>query len=116
MSQPPITETLDTPQLLQSYLNSCPPGLLDLDLTNQNITSLEGIAFSDGLKKLNLSDNQITSLTGVKFPANLMALNLMSNGIKSLEGVHFPHTLMLLSLGFNPIWSNNNSNRIKKRY
>lgn len=100
---PPIP--LDTPQKLQAYLNSCPPGLTELILESCQIKSLAGVIFPNGLLDLDLGNNQITSLTGVQFPNGLTILNLLGNQITSFKGVRFPHSLLDLTLDGNQITS-----------
>lgn len=124
--QPPVAGPLDTPDKLQTYLDSCPPDLTDLDLGLRNINSLEGIRFPPGLKILllnlnniselnrgasfppgleilELQDNQITHLTDVQFPPNLKILTLNNNLIRSLQEVQFPPRLKVLDLQDNQI-------------
>ena len=103
--QPPVPGQLDTPQKLQSYLNSCPPGLTKLDLTNLHISSLAGVIFPPGMTSLNLYTNQISSLEGVQFTPGLTELGLSYNRIASLEGVQFPPGLISLDLSSNRIAS-----------
>lgn len=126
--QPPITgRPLDTPERLQAYLNSCPPGLTKLNLNglqipslqgvnfppdlieltfyNSQINHLQGVRFPPGLKILDLTHNQIESLEGVQFPSELTKLSIILNKLTSLEGVHFPHGLIELNLGQNKISS-----------
>ena len=110
MAQPKPVGLLNTPQLLQAYLNSCPPVLNDarlyLDGNRDNkITSLEGVVFPPAILRLELENHQITSLKGVQFPPTLTELNLTYNKITSLEGVVFPLTLLTLSLDGNKITS-----------
>ncbi len=101
--EPPIP--LDTLQKLQAYLNSCPPGLTELNLDGCRINSLAGVIFPNGLLDLDLGDNQITSLTGVNFPDGLTKLSLFGNQITSFKGVRFPHSLLELNLDGNQITS-----------
>lgn len=105
MAQPQPVGLLNTPQLLQAYLNSCPPGLTRIGLPDSQITSLEGVVFPSTLTVLNLDRNKITSLEGVVFPPALTQLVLDSNQITSLEGVVFPLTLKRLFLNDNKITS-----------
>ena len=127
LRQPSITGQLDTPQKLQAYLNSCPPGLTKLNLSglqipslqgvqfppdlieltfyNSQIKHLQGVRFSPRLKILDLTHNQIESLEGVQFPLELIKLSIILNNITSLEGVQFPPGLIELNLGQNKISS-----------
>ena len=101
--QPLPSGYLDTPQKLQAYLNSCPPGLTKLHLNVRQISSLAGVIFPLGLREVHLADNLIASLEGVHFPHELKRLYLSNNQIDSLEGVQFPSTLEYLYLANNRI-------------
>jgi hypothetical protein len=113
--QPPTPGVFDTTEKLQTYLNSCPPGLTKLTLVGQlmnsdfseqlYISSLAGLQFPPGLTDLVLSQNRIASLEGVQFPLGLISLNLSMNVITSLQGVHFPPGLIRLYLYTNQIAS-----------
>jgi len=102
--QPLIREPLNTPQKLQAYLNSLPPGT-ELELENRQITSLAGVHFPYLEPYLYLNNNQITSLMGVQFPAGLTTLVLDNNKIGTLKGVQFPPSLLELNLNDNPLTS-----------
>ena len=116
--QPTVPGQLETVQKLQTYLNSCPPGLTHLNLSGSigghplrpaqhliQLHSLAGVQFPHELTTLNLSHNQITSLSGVQFPPGLTELFLQHNQIASLTGVQFPPGLTLLYLRNNRITS-----------
>jgi hypothetical protein len=98
------------PQILQQYLNRCPPTLTALQINRANIQSMEGVRFPANLITIDLGGNQITNLNGVQFPPNLIELNLSYNWIFSLQGANFPSTLTSLDLGWNSI---NNLDRIQ---
>jgi Leucine-rich repeat (LRR) protein len=74
-----------------------------LDLSNIQITSLDGIEFPGSLITLDLSNNQISSLKGVKFPARLESLHLSQNQISSLKGVKLPAELRSLLIDRNKL-------------
>ena len=75
-----------------------PPRLEVLNLSFNNVVSLEEAVFPDSLRHLNLSDNKVTSLVGVVFPARLEELFLDDNPIASIEGVVLPTYLSRLRL------------------
>jgi hypothetical protein len=103
-TQPSTTNvTLDTPDKLQIYLNSCPPGLTKLNLAGKQIPYLQGVKFPSDLIEINFYGSQINNLKGVRFPSGLKILELTHNQISSLEGVHFPSGLTKLSLILNQI-------------
>ena len=66
-----------------------------VDLSDLQITSLDGVIFPESLKGLYLENNQITSLDGVIFPERLECLDLQNNHITSLDGVKLPESLEL---------------------
>ena len=101
--QPPTIGTLDTPQKLQIYLDSCPPGLTKLNLAGKHIPSLQGVKFPPDLIEINFYGSQVNNLKGVQFPPGLKILELTHNQISSLEGVRFPSELTKLSLILNQI-------------
>jgi Leucine-rich repeat (LRR) protein len=103
--QPLLSGYLDTPQKLQAYLNSCPPGLTKLHLNARQISSLSGVHFPHELKRLDLSDNLIASLEGVQFPSTLEHLFLANNRITTLQGVQFPSGLTNFKFQDNPLIS-----------
>lgn len=104
--QPPIAgRPLDTPERLQAYLNSCPPGLTKLNLIGLQIPSLRGVNFPPDLIELSFYNSQIHHLQGVRFPPGLKILDLTHNQIESLEGVHFPSELTKLSIILNKLTS-----------
>ena len=58
-----------------------------LDLGRNNLTSLDGVTFPDGLTVLYLHDNNLTSLDGVTFPGGLTVLDLVKNELQEHERV-----------------------------
>jgi Leucine-rich repeat (LRR) protein len=67
--------------------------IASLDLSNMQITTLDGIEFPGSLISLDLRNNQISSFKSVKFPARLESLYLSQNQISSLKGVKLPAEL-----------------------
>jgi hypothetical protein len=101
---PGLTELkLDRNQITTLQGIRFPLGLTDLDLHNNQITSLEGAQFPPGLRNLNLNDNQITTLKGLQLPPGLTSLSLRRNQLTQLDVVQFPETLTLLDLAKNQI-------------
>ena len=74
-----------------------------MNLSSNNISSLEGVTFPTSLTELYFDYNKISSLEGVVFPTSLTKLWLDSNQISSLEGVVFPASLIELDLRDNQI-------------
>ena len=87
-----------------------PTNLEILDLQNNQITSLQNVIFPTNIMKLLIENNQITSLQNVIFPTNLKFLYLENNQITSLENVIFPENLKSLELQYNQITSLENIN------
>ena len=54
MAQPRINGPLNTPELLQAFLDSCPPDLEVLLLQDNPLVSLNGMKFPDELVILDL--------------------------------------------------------------
>ena len=63
--------------------------IAELDLSEQQITHLEGIEALRNLKVLNLSGNEVLDVTPLTQLTQLSDLDLSDNGILSLEGIHF---------------------------
>jgi hypothetical protein len=76
----------------------------EVRLYNEKITSdmLKGLIFPEYAESIDLSLNQITTLEGVRFPEGLEHLNLSHNQITTLEGVTLPSTIITLNLSYNP--------------
>ena len=74
-TQPSTTNvTLDAPDKLQIYLNSCPPGLTKLNLAGKQIPYLQGVKFPSDLIEINFYGSQVNNLKGVQFPSGLKIL------------------------------------------
>ena len=101
---PGLTELkLDRNQITTLQGIRFPIGLTSLDLYKNQITSLEGAQFPPGLRNLNLNDNQITTLKGLPLPPGLTSLSMSRNQLTLLEVAQFPETLTLLDLSKNQI-------------
>jgi Leucine-rich repeat (LRR) protein len=83
---------------------------MELNLEDNDITSLTGVVFPDSLKLLDLDDNELSSLAGITFEFTHME-NLYLGGqwstvkISSLAGVTFAGTIDYLDLSYNEITS-----------
>jgi hypothetical protein len=64
-----------------------PPNTQSIDLSQNKLTTLEGVRFPEGLEHLNLSHNQITTLERVTLPSTIITLNLSYNPNLTLKGV-----------------------------
>jgi hypothetical protein len=96
-----LSENQITSSSLQRLQLQLPPGLTELNLDRNQITTLEGIRFPIGLTQLDLHENQITSLEGAQFPPGLRSLILDRNQITTLKGSQLPSGLTSLSLRRN---------------
>lgn len=65
-----------------------PPNTQSIDLSRNQITTLEGVRFPKDLEDLDLSHNQITTLEGVTLPSTIIKLNLSNNLNLTLKGVN----------------------------
>ena len=61
--------------------------LTELDATNLDIRSLEGLEFCTSLTVLDLSNNQVQSLTELRDLTNLKWLNLQNNMLSNIEPI-----------------------------
>jgi internalin A len=73
------------------------------DLSSNNISKLEGLSSLDSLQVLNLSNNNITKLEGFDSLDNLQELRLSGNQISKLEGLGSLSNLQGLNLSGNQI-------------
>lgn len=96
-----------------SYLNLTSVPMLNLPqkrnvtliLTNNSITSLDGLQFYITLHNLSVPYNKLSSLNISHLPPHLKALDVRGNNLTTLpSGVlhHFNVTDMILKLGSNP--------------
>jgi len=82
-----------------------PNSLTDLELSNNQLTSVDRVEFPDSLQSLYLSNNQLTSVDRVEFPDSLQSLYLSYNQLTSVDRVEFPDSLQELDLSRNPLTS-----------
>ena len=85
--------------------NAVFPNLLELVISGNHITSLNGVTFPETLRYLTIKNEQIQSLEGVRFPSNLAELHISGSRITSLKGITFPSKLRILNLSSNQIAS-----------
>jgi len=86
------------PDSLQNFTH-----LQELNLSNNEITIITGLAQLTELKKLNLSDNKIEKIEGLDTLLQLKTLNLHDNKIKIIEGLENLSNLQELTLQNNEI-------------
>lgn len=78
-----------------------PDSLKVLNISYNNIDSVDKVDFPMGLEILDGSSNRISSVDRVNFPNNLKDLNLLRNCIKRLCVPHFPSYLKALEVSDN---------------
>ena len=77
--------------------------MLKLDLSNNQLTSLEGIERFSGLQELDLSNNQVPLTELTKCARGLLKLDLSNNQLISLEGIEEFNELQELDLSNNQV-------------
>eukprot|EP01083_Nonionella_stella_P155288 501491_1 len=94
-----------------------PSDLKYLHLSGVGVTdhNLRQIKFPESLIELDLSDNYITSISHIVFPPTLRILYLNNNKIKCLNRIHLPHTLTHLYLNDNQL-ENNRKHQMSIRF
>lgn len=90
---------------LKQYLKRSPVYLTRLDLTANELSSLEGINLPPTLEEFIISANNIVSLEGPNYSeaVNLKVLDVSVNAITSLDPVRLPPSLATLHLSYNTI-------------
>ncbi len=71
----------------------------ELDLSNAQIQSLDGIENFTNLVNLNLAGNSITDLSKLENLNNLQSLNLLNNSIKDISALNSLTSLKVLKIG-----------------
>lgn len=78
-------------------------GLIELYLSYNEISRIEGLQGLTNLKGLDLSDNQISWIEGLEALSNLTVLHLSHNQIRRIEGLDSLLDLANLNLSYNQI-------------
>lgn len=81
MIEEKLKEQLQTKNLSKNVVKS----IEVLDLSNQNLTSIEGLAYFTNLKEVNLSQNLLTDASSLSKLENLVTVNLSFNQLESLN-------------------------------
>eukprot|EP00754_Rhynchopus_humris_P008621 Rhum_TRINITY_DN13787_c0_g1::Rhum_TRINITY_DN13787_c0_g1_i1::g.64235::m.64235 len=86
-------------------LSGLPHRLVSLDVSRNNLTSIEALSTLDCLKNLDVSHNKLNTLTGINPRAPLKVLKASYNLIGSLQGLRDvnPNTLRSVSVDSNYI-------------
>ncbi|CAF1128609.1 unnamed protein product [Adineta steineri] len=80
--------------------------LQTLDLSFNQLSSIDLTILNDNLTYLNLSSNQIQQLKFLSYPKSLLSLDLNSNQLKTLENNSLYEQLNYLNLDSNPLECN----------
>ncbi|KAJ0401700.1 hypothetical protein P43SY_006150 [Pythium insidiosum] len=97
----PAVAKLDLTDNLVSSFAGTGATLKDLDLTNNQISTLEGFHLPSSLERLTLDFNPIKSLNATDVPSSLRQLMLKKCGITSLSSFDFPKNLQEVYLDGN---------------
>lgn len=81
MIEDKLKEHLQTKDLSKNVVKS----IEVLDLSNQNLTSIEGLEYFTNLKEVNLSQNLLTDASSLSKLENLVTVNLSFNQLESLN-------------------------------
>ncbi|KAJ0405922.1 hypothetical protein ATCC90586_005867 [Pythium insidiosum] len=97
----PAVAKLDLTDNLVSSFAGTGATLKDLDLTNNQISTLEGFHLPSSLERLTLDFNPIKSLNATDVPSSLRQLMLKKCGITGLSSFAFPKNLQEVYLDGN---------------
>jgi Leucine-rich repeat (LRR) protein len=98
--------------LKRKYKNSWKK-IKEIDCSNNNLTSLEGIENLRNLRILDCSNNNLTSIEGIENLRNLTHLYCYHNNLTSLKGIENLRNLRILHC-YNNNFSNDYKNYLKK--
>ncbi|KAK7263584.1 hypothetical protein RJT34_31176 [Clitoria ternatea] len=99
-------ENLEVPNLSGNAIGDLPPRLHSLNLSKNNISTIEGLRKLTRLRVLDLSYNQIRRIGhGLASCLSLKELYLTGNKISEVEGLHRLWQLRILDIRFNEISS-----------
>ncbi|EMR11147.1 hypothetical protein PNEG_00743 [Pneumocystis murina B123] len=97
----PKLNNLDVSYNKLTFLTGCPKTIRNMNLQNNNLSSLTGFSHLINIQYLNLSNNQIQSLKGLNVLVHLRQLDVSNNKISSLDGIEKLDGLLDLSLSHN---------------
>lgn len=87
-----------------------------LKLAYTGLNDISKMSFPGSLEVLDLSDNQIASVENVVFSKNLVSLNLSNNMLHDIRRPHLPATLKLLNVTGNKLDSIDLQNGLETLY
>ncbi|QSL65130.1 hypothetical protein MERGE_002435 [Pneumocystis wakefieldiae] len=97
----PKLNNLDASYNKLTFLTGCPKTIRNMNLQNNNLSSLTGFSHLTNIQYLNLSNNEIQSLKGLNVLVHLRQLDVSNNKISSLDGIEKLDGLLDLSLSHN---------------
>mmetsp|Transcript_3090 Transcript_3090/g.6396 ORF Transcript_3090/g.6396 Transcript_3090/m.6396 type:complete len:570 (-) Transcript_3090:4946-6655(-) len=107
-----LPETIEVLVLSHNLLQNLQIGSLrrlhTLDVSNNQLSSLEGLELLSGLKCLYMTHNRLESLDGLERNQGLLELDVAQNPIKTIEGLHaleLNDSLSVLNLKDTPYYN-----------
>ncbi|KAG4305076.1 hypothetical protein PORY_001246 [Pneumocystis oryctolagi] len=97
----PKLTSLDVSYNGLTFLTGCPKAIRNINIQNNNLSSLTGFSHLTNIQYLNLSNNEIKSLKSLSVLVHLRQLNASNNKISSLDGIQKLDGLLDLSLSQN---------------
>ncbi|EOD12383.1 hypothetical protein EMIHUDRAFT_213610, partial [Emiliania huxleyi CCMP1516] len=94
-----------SPELIDEVCGSVTPTLSVLNLSHNEIATVENLDRLAALTRLDLSHNRITRLTGLESLSRLSFLSLTSNRLRAVTGLEHLRLLEVLLLGDNQLGS-----------
>ncbi|KAK1943624.1 Protein transport protein Sec61 subunit beta [Phytophthora citrophthora] len=81
------------------------PSVMQLNLKNNSLSSLQNVSIPSTVKTLDLSKNFFSSFQNFSFPSGLTKLSAANGKLSSLHNFSFPDSVETLNLSNNPIAS-----------
>ncbi|MDE5759201.1 MAG: leucine-rich repeat domain-containing protein, partial [Allobaculum sp.] len=78
--------------------------LIQLDASDLDINTLEGLEYAENLERLNLSNNALTNIKPLKNLQNLVDVNLCGNRLRDIEPLDSHYQLERLNLSRNNLY------------
>ncbi|CCJ31081.1 unnamed protein product [Pneumocystis jirovecii] len=97
----PKLTSLDVSYNALTFLTGCPETIRNINLQNNNLSSLTTFSCLTNIQYLNLSNNEIQSLKSLNVLIHLRQLNVSNNKISNLDGIQKLDGLLDLSLSQN---------------
>ena len=78
--------------------------LIQLDASDLDIDTLEGLEYAENLEKINVSNNALTNIRPLKNLMNLVNVNLSGNRLRDIEPLDSHYNLEILNLSRNNLY------------